>query len=165
MMKNRNKYNLKLGDYSMNERFTCKGLTIFENGEEIHTIKATNYLNGQSDRIKQMEYDYRELEKEYDEKFGKGAKAKEKDAIEKDKSDKEDPEYTSILGDDVDEDESADDKDADESADKEEAKEEKAEPAEDEQNQEEPKEEKQPAKKNNNSAKGGKGKNKKKSHK
>lgn len=50
----------------MNERFTCKGLTIFENGEEIHTIKATGYLNSQSDRIKQMDYDYRELEKKYD---------------------------------------------------------------------------------------------------
>ncbi len=40
-----------------------------------------------------------ELEKEYDEKFGKGAKEKEKDAIEKDKQDKNDPEYTSILAD------------------------------------------------------------------
>ena len=50
----------------MTERFTCKGLTIFENGEEIHTIKATGYLNTQSDRIEQMACDYRKLEKKYD---------------------------------------------------------------------------------------------------
>lgn len=50
----------------MNERFTCKGLTIFENGEEIHTIKATEYLNNQSDMIEQMRCDYQELEKKYE---------------------------------------------------------------------------------------------------
>lgn len=50
----------------MNERFTCKGLTIFENGEEIHTIKATGYLNSQSDMIEQMRCEYRKLEKKYE---------------------------------------------------------------------------------------------------
>lgn len=39
----------------MNERFTCKGLTIFENGEEIHTIKAVGYLNSMSDKIRELQ--------------------------------------------------------------------------------------------------------------
>ena len=51
---------------------------------------------------------FAELEAEYEEKFGKGAKAKEKQAIDKDKNDKENPEYRSILGDDEDADENGD---------------------------------------------------------
>ena len=39
----------------MNERFTCEGLTIFENGKEIHTIKATGYLNSMSDKIRELQ--------------------------------------------------------------------------------------------------------------
>ena len=39
----------------MNERFTCKGLTIYEDGEEIHTIKAVGYLNSQHERIRELQ--------------------------------------------------------------------------------------------------------------
>ena len=39
----------------MNERFTCKGLTIYEDGKEIHTIKATGYLNSMSDKIRELQ--------------------------------------------------------------------------------------------------------------
>ena len=64
--------------------------------------KAKKELKRKIREAKEKGESFIELEKEYDEKFGKGAKEKEKSAIEKDKQEKENPEYTSILADDDD---------------------------------------------------------------
>ena len=77
-------------------------LKAYDSYEE--TEKEKKELKKKIREAKEKGESFIELEKEYDEKFGKGAKDKEKDAIEKDKSDKENPEYHSILADDGDDD-------------------------------------------------------------
>ena len=80
-------------------------LKAYDSYEE--TEKQKKELKKKIREAKEKGESFIELEKEYDEKFGKGAKEKEKEAIEKDKTDKEDPEYKSILGDDEESDDSA----------------------------------------------------------
>lgn len=76
-------------------------LKAYDNYEQ--DTKEKKELKRKIREAKEKGESFAELEAEYDEKFGKGAKDKEKEAIDKDKNDKENPEYKSILGDDEEE--------------------------------------------------------------
>lgn len=83
-------------------------LKAYDNYEE--SSKEKKELKRKIREAKEKGESFIELEKEYDEKFGKGAKEKEKEAIEKDKESTPDSEYKSILGDEDDKQDEANEK-------------------------------------------------------